>query len=88
MNHGNDAGPSNLISHTRRSTPTAYASQYSPAGRRHQWWITYTCPWGCGSHFGRSRTEIKSGVRHAGCGRKIRLVVARTYKNKQSEGAA
>lgn len=71
----------------KRRTPIAYASQFGPAGRRTQWWVSYNCPFGCGSHFGRSRNKFQNGPRTSGCGRRIELRIARTYRGK-SQGAS
>lgn len=62
--------------------PVAYASQFGPDGSRTQWWITYPCPHCGSSHFGRSREQITNGVRFSRCGRRIWLVIARTYRGK------
>ena len=64
---------------TRGRVPLTFASQFGPAGRRTCWWVTFKCPHGCGSHFGRSRTRFTSGPRTASCGRRVWLKIARTY---------
>lgn len=63
-----------------RRHPIAHASLFAPAGRRTMWWLTIRCPH-CGrGHFSRLRSpENAQGVRRTGCGRRVRIVVARTY---------
>ncbi|SFO14688.1 hypothetical protein SAMN04489713_104273 [Actinomadura madurae] len=60
--------------------PAAFASLYAPSGNRTMWWFTMRCPH-CGhGHFGRLRSrDALDGVRRAGCGRLVWVVVARTY---------
>ena len=65
--------------------PCAYASQFAPAPRRTQWWVTFKCPHGCGGHFGRSPERIEDGLRRAGCGRFVWLIVARTYLGEAAD---
>lgn len=71
---------------SKRRTPIAYASQFGPAGRRTQWWVSYQCPFECGTHLGRSRNQFQNGTRISGCGRRIELRIARTYRGK-NQGA-
>lgn len=86
--NGTDAGPSNPTSNTRRRTPKAFASQFGPDGLRLFFWVTYRCPHCSASHFGRSPNRITTGPRRSRCGRKILLVVTRTYLGKRTQGAA
>lgn len=60
--------------------PVAHASLYAPADRRTWWWYAMHCPHCGAGHFGRARTEDGvTGVRRTGCGRRVVIVVARTY---------
>ena len=60
--------------------PVAHASLFAPAGRRTRWWLTILCPHCGGAHFSRLRDpEDADGVRRVGCGRRVWIVVARTY---------
>jgi hypothetical protein len=63
-------------------TPAAYASQHGPDGHRKQWWVSYSCPHCSRSHFGRSPERISDGVRLSRCGRKIWLLIMRTYASE------
>ena len=64
-----------------RRPPAAFASLYAPAGRRTMWWLAIRCPHCGAGHFGRVRDqEDARGVRRAGCGRLITVVIARTYR--------
>lgn len=72
------------VTPTRRY-PVAYASLYAPAGRRRCWWAAYICAHCGGGHFARLRRAADaSSVRRSGCGRLIRLVVARTYRGRKA----
>jgi hypothetical protein len=64
----------------RRQTPTAYVSLYAPSGRRRWWWYSYACRT-CGAYqLGRApRLDAVTGERTAGCGHRVRIVIARTY---------
>ncbi|MFI0482232.1 hypothetical protein [Actinomadura sp. 9N215] len=65
--------------------PAAYASLYAPAGRRTMWWYALACPHCGAGHFGRLRSrDALDGVRRAGCGRLVWVVVARTYPAEAS----
>ncbi|MFI9846503.1 hypothetical protein ACIHFD_56440 [Nonomuraea sp. NPDC051941] len=69
--------------------PAAYVSLYAPYGRRRLWWFAFVCPACSYGHFGRVRDEDSAeGLRRAGCGRLVWLVVARTYRGQASEVAA
>lgn len=69
--------------------PAAYVSLFAPAGRRRMWWFTFICAHCSNGHFGRVRdAESVEGLRRAGCGRLVWLVVAKTYRGQQSEVAA
>jgi len=69
-----------MASVRQRKAPTAFVSLFPPAGRRrwHHYW--YRCPV-CRVHqLGRApRLEDVAGVRRAGCGHRIAVVVARIY---------
>lgn len=58
----------------------APVSLYAPAGRRTWWWYSYRCR-SCGQYqLGRARDLDKvTGVRRAGCGHLVQIMVARTY---------
>jgi hypothetical protein len=68
-----------------RRTPSAYVSLHLPFGRRRWCWYSYSCRT-CGAHqLGRTpRLEDVAGVRKAGCGHKVNIVIARIY----GQGAA
>jgi hypothetical protein len=61
-----------------RRALSAYVSLYAPAGRRRWWWYSYR--W-CGAYqLGRARQlEDVTGVRRAGCGHQVAIVIARIY---------
>jgi hypothetical protein len=65
---------------TRRKPQTAYVSLYAPTGRRKWWWYSYRCP-ECGAYqLGRARQlDHVTGIRKAGCGHLVEIVIARTY---------
>lgn len=90
MKHSTIADLSNLTSRTRRTrrAPKAFASQFSPDDSRLYHWVTYRCPHCGASHFGRSPNRIESGIRRSRCGRKIWLIIARTYPGKRTKEAA
>ena len=69
--------------------PIASASLYAPSCERTWWWISLRCPL-CGSvHLHRVRNEEDAdGVRRTGCGRRVFVVIRRTYRSKTSSGAA
>jgi hypothetical protein len=73
----------------RRQLPVASASLYEPAAGRTWWWLSMRCPH-CGSvHLGRVRAEADApGPRRAGCGRKVFVVVRRTYRGHSSRRVA
>lgn len=60
--------------------PIAPASVYAPLGRRRWWWYSYPCRT-CGAYqFGRAKTlDAVTGVRRAGCGHLVSVMIARTY---------
>jgi hypothetical protein len=64
----------------RRKPPTAFVSLFPPSGRRtwHHYW--YSCRT-CGAYqLGRApRLEDVAGVRRAGCGHRVNVVIARVY---------
>jgi len=59
--------------------PIALASVYAPLGRL-WWWYAYSCRT-CGAYqFGRAKTlEAVTGVRRAGCGHLVGVMIALTY---------
>lgn len=60
--------------------PVAFASAFAPAGRRSMWAYTLRCPHCGAGHFGRARSQDGvRGLRRTGCGRRVVVVVARTY---------
>lgn len=64
-----------------RRYPVAYVSLYAPAGRRTRWWAAYVCAHCGAGHFARLSNEADAaGVRRSGCGKRIWIVVARTYR--------
>lgn len=68
----------------RSRVPAAYASIFAPAGKRTCWWATFRCPRCADSHFARARSaEDIVGPRRAGCGRRIVLIAARTYRSRR-----
>ena len=69
--------------------PIASASLYAPSCERTWWWISLRCPL-CGSvHLHRVRHEEDAdGVRRTGCGRRVFVVIRRTYRSKTSSGSA
>ncbi len=69
----------------RKRPPLAPASAFAPDGRRRLWHYTYGCRV-CGSyHFGRSRTlDGVTGVRRAGCGHLVSVMIARTYGSPEA----
>jgi hypothetical protein len=73
----------------RHRYPVASASLYEPSCERTWWWISLRCPL-CGSvHLHRVRHEEDAdGVRRTGCGRRVFVVIRRTYRSKTSSGAA
>jgi predicted SprT family Zn-dependent metalloprotease len=64
-----------------RQVPAAFASLYLPAGRRRWHWYSYSCRT-CGQHqLGRARQlEDVAGERRAGCGHRVKIVIARAYR--------
>lgn len=67
----------------RNRVPSAFASQFAPDGSgRTCWWIAYRCPWCEASHLGRSPYQIETGIRRSRCGRRVWLVIARTYRGR------
>lgn len=64
----------------RNRPPLAPASAYAPLGRRRCWRYCYRCKT-CGAYqFGRAKTlEGVTGVRRAGCGHQVDVMIARTY---------
>jgi hypothetical protein len=63
-----------------RRYPAAFASLFPPDQRRRRWGISYRCPHCSNYHYGLSWGPHVGGIRTARCGRKIWLVVARTYR--------
>jgi hypothetical protein len=63
--------------------PAASASLYEPAAGRTWWWLSIRCPH-CGSvHLGRVRQEDEApGPRRTGCGRRVWVIVRRTYRGR------
>jgi len=53
---------------------------FAPQGRRRNWWYTYSCRV-CGAYqFGRARElDQVTGIRRAGCGHQVSVMIARTY---------
>ena len=72
----------------RRWLPIASASLYEPDATRSWWWLSIRCPH-CGSvHLGRVREEQDApGPRRASCGRRVLVVVRRTYRGRHWEAA-
>lgn len=67
----------------RNRVPSAFASQFPPDGKaRGCWWIAYRCPHCEASHLGRSPHRIETGLRRSRCGKRIWLVIARTYRGR------
>ena len=64
----------------RRQARATFVSAWAPAGRRTWWHYAYRCGQ-CGRHqFGRApRLEDVTGIRRAGCGHRVRIVIARVY---------
>lgn len=60
--------------------PAAFVSLYAPVGRRRWWWYAYSCRV-CGRHqLGRARQlDDVAGIRRAGCGHRVNVVIARVY---------
>jgi hypothetical protein len=73
----------------RNRPPLAPASVYAPLGRRRYWWYSYPCRT-CGTyHFGRARElDEVTGVRRAGCGHQVNVMLARVYGRAGSGAAA
>jgi len=72
---------STTIQRTSRTwPPLAPPSVYAPLGRRRWWWYAYRCRT-CGAYqFGRAKTlDAVTGVRRAGCGHDVSVMIARTY---------
>ena len=69
----------------RRKPRSAYVSLYAPSGRRTWWWYSYQCR-DCGAYqLGRARQlDQVTGVRKAGCGHLIEIVIARTYRRAEA----
>jgi hypothetical protein len=69
-----------MTSVRQRKAQPAYVSLYLPFGRRRWCWYSYSCRT-CGAHqLGRSpRLEDVAGVRRAGCGHRVNIVIARIY---------
>ncbi|MFC4054654.1 hypothetical protein ACFOY4_33610 [Actinomadura syzygii] len=65
--------------------PVAHVSVYAPAGRRRWWWYAMRCPHCGAGHFGRARSQdgVK-GTRRTGCGRRVWVIVARTYGAREA----
>lgn len=63
---------------------TVYVSLYAPAGRRRWWWYSYRCQ-ACGTYqLGRARElDRVTGVRKAGCGHAVEIVVSRVYRSPE-----
>lgn len=65
--------------------PAAFVSLYAPVGRRRWWWYSYRCAVCERYQLGRApRLEDVTGIRTAGCGHRVNVVIARTY----GQGAA
>jgi hypothetical protein len=64
----------------RRKPRPVYVSLYAPSGRRTCWWYSYRCC-DCGAYqFGRARQlDQVTGIRKAGCGHLVEIVIARTH---------
>ena len=80
--------PPRDIARRRDRPPLAPASVFAPGGRRRSWWYTYPCRT-CGTHhFGRAK-ELGgvTGVRRAGCGHLVLVMIARVYGRAGSEAA-
>lgn len=75
--------------------PVAHVSLYAPHKGRRTWWFAFKCP-ACG--FGHQGNLTKAtdedsahravmGVRRARCGKRVWLVVARTYRGSDAAEA-
>jgi hypothetical protein len=72
---------STTIQSAPRTRPSlAPASVFGPTGRRRFWWYTYRYRT-CGAYqFGRAKTlDAVTGLRRAGCGHEVSVMIARTY---------
>ncbi|SNT59092.1 hypothetical protein SAMN05443665_105152 [Actinomadura meyerae] len=82
---GDEQAAGRVVGASIRRYPVAYASLYAPAGRRRCWWFAIRCPHCNAGHFGRLRDrDALDGVRRAGCGRLVWVVVARTYGTERA----
>lgn len=70
----------------RRRVPAAYCSLFAPDGRRRRYGIAYACPHCNRHHFGLSWTPNVDGTRKSGCGRLVRVVIARRYPAAAFQG--
>jgi hypothetical protein len=77
--------PDYLSRHQRRGRPRrkprpVYVSLFAPTGHRTQWWYSHRCR-DCGTYqLGRARQlDQVTGIRRAGCGHLVEIVIARTY---------
>jgi hypothetical protein len=68
--------------------PVAFASQAEPCAGRELWHAMYKCGACGGTHFARSREQLVTGKRRARCGRRVWLVIPRTYPAGTGTGAA
>ncbi len=64
----------------KRQAPAAFVSLYMPSGRRKWFWYSYSCRT-CGAYqLGRApQLDDVAGVRRAGCGHQVSIVIARIY---------
>ena len=79
--HATDPGP---VPRGPVDAPLTPVQLCPPGRRRHQWWYTYQCLV-CGDpQFGRARERHDvPGVRRAGCGHRLEVVVANTLGGDQ-----
>ncbi len=83
-NNANHTVQGGSLNFERNRVPSAFASLFPPDGAgRKQWWVAYRCPHCEASHLGRSRERIQDGLRRSRCGRRIWLVISRTYRARR-----
>jgi hypothetical protein len=83
-----DGAPNGQDAPRKGGRPVAFASQAAPCAGRALWHVMYSCGACGGTHFGRSPDELTTGKRLARCGRVVWLVIARTYRGRDTGAAA
>lgn len=74
---------------SRSRPPLAPASVFTPRGRRRLWHYTYPCRACHTYHFGRAKAlDEVTGVRRAGCGHLVSVMIARVYGQAETGAAA